>query len=164
MVSAVWFGTFAHASHDLWAASLLFLWITFLALVFCLGRCVDGRALRLPLLIPLSFFLVSVWLSCSHSYDLDTTVFEAWGWTFVVIAFYLFVNVTEKKEEGDTFFLWSGWVLLPLAAFCLWQQFTLQPLGFGHWEAHWDFLKPGLALAFRYGHWEIHATLINSIV
>src|SRR5438105_2832204 len=85
LVSGVWFGVAAQAAHDVWSASVLFLWVTVLCVMFCVGRYRDRRPVRLPLWIPTLAVLLAFWASRAHSYDIDTTNFELWGWFFSVL-------------------------------------------------------------------------------
>lgn len=141
---AVWFGVFAHAAHDIWAASTLYSFITVLALIFCLGRSCDKLSVKFPLLFPCLAFIISGSLSLRGSYDMNTGLLELWGWGFVFLTFYLFINVTETWQDVEFFFSLAGSVVVPMGLICLWQQITTRP--------------------DQYGRWEIHGTLNNAIV
>src|SRR6266513_2657407 len=95
LAAALWFAVFTQAAVDLWSATLLFGWITLLTVVFCVGRCRDQKPVVLPLWIPSLLILGAFWLSSVSSFDVETSVFEAWGWTFTFLAFYLFINVAD---------------------------------------------------------------------
>jgi len=144
LAMTVWFAVFAHAAHDLWAASTVFLWWTFLFFVFCLGRCRDKIPVKLPLACPSLLFLASLILSSLHSYDLDTSRLEIWGWSFTFLSFYLLTNSAENERDLNLFFTLAGMVILPLFVICAWERLTIQP--------------------DAWGRREIHATLINSII
>jgi hypothetical protein len=160
----VWFAALNRAAFDLWAATVLFSGITLLSLLFLVGRWLDQRPIKVPLWGPFLLFILTLFCSLSHSFDLDTTHLELAGWIYAILTFYLFINTHEDTSSLDRFFTWTGCVIIPLAAFSLWQQLTGEPMSYGLVEIPLHWIKPGLALPIRYGHWEIHATLINSIV
>ncbi len=141
----VWFAALARAAHDLWAACVFFAGITFLSLLFLIGRARDRAPLRFPLFLPMVLFLLALTASLWHSYDIPTTRQDLWGWLFSALAFYLYVNVCHTEKEVRLFFTLAGSVLIPLALMAIWQQGTGTPEPYG-------------------GYWEIHATLINSTV
>lgn len=53
-------------------------------------------------------------LSLIHSYDLNMTLFECWGWIFTGLIFYLFINTIDEEKDAESFFIWAGAVLMPL--------------------------------------------------
>gem|GEM_PF-2335099 len=144
LAGLICFGAFAHAAHDLWAACIFFAVLSFCALLFCFGRILDGRMVKLPLLLPAILFLTTAWLSGIRSYDASITLLEAWGWSFSWAFFYLLLNTLHTDSDREMFFSAASVTLLPLAIICGWQQATY---------------KPDI-----WGRWEIHATLNNSIV
>jgi O-antigen ligase len=169
----IWFGALFRAIYDLWAATLLYSIVTFLGLIFCLGRWRDAKPIKIPFVLPVLFFMIALVLSFQFSYDRDTTYLEAWGWFFTFLAFYLFINVVEHRADIDRFFRWAGLIVVPLLLICLWQRFvypgtghtpTLGLFGYGELLIPFGWIHPGWHLALRYGHWEIHATLINSVI
>jgi len=146
LIVAIWFCAFARLAHDLWAASLFFFWVSLLSFIFCVGRCRDKTPLKLPMLLPALLLILSSFLSAFASYDVSSTLSATWTQLFMFLSFYLFTNVVQTARDRESFFALSGVVILPLAAICLYEQWTGRPDPYG------------------YGYWEIHATLINSIV
>ena len=59
----VWFGCWAHAAHDVWAASSVFGAATALGLFFLFGRFHDGKSIRLPFVVPSAGLLAAFWIS-----------------------------------------------------------------------------------------------------
>jgi len=144
LAGILWFSSLFHAAHDLWSASVVFFLTTSLVTVYAV------RCWKLDLWTELPFgpfvlaVAVALWLSLRHSYDLETTLLDCWGWTFAFCLFYLLFNIIEHPADLDTFFVLAGTVLIPLTYIGVRQQIT------GHPDS--------------WGHWEIHATLINSLV
>src|SRR5437016_7211179 len=99
LIVGLWFAAWAHGAHDLWAASFLFGWLTLIFAVFCAGRFYDRAPTRLPLLGPTALWLAAAWLSVIHSYDVESTLLETWGWTFMTLAFFLAVNVLSTEAR-----------------------------------------------------------------
>ena len=144
LVGLVWFGAFAHAAHDLWASSVVFAITTLLFVFFCVGRCLDGAAIRLPFFRPLGLLLAALYLSKWQAYDLDAFKLTFWGFVFSIGLFYLFLNVVRNLEERDHFFEGSGWIIPLILILCLKQLFALRS------QVH-----PLV---------EVHATLLNSLL
>ena len=93
-----------------------------------------------------------------HSVDVSTSLWEAWGWTFCMLAFYIVVNCASAGPAVRRLFLASaGSVVAVLSVIALHQQLTGSPLTYGVLAVHGHTL-------WRYGRWEIHATLVNSVV
>jgi tetratricopeptide (TPR) repeat protein len=166
----VWFAALGNAAHDLWSSTLLFCGLTLLSLLFLVGRFRDKKPIKLPLLLPCLLLLAAFYLSTLHSYDVQTTWQDFWGWTYVVLGFFLFLNIVDTPEEAERFMLWAGAVVLPIALYCVWQRFVPAPPSADGAPATVGLFGYGLlripfvGWTFRYGHWEIHATLINSVV
>jgi O-antigen ligase len=116
LVLAVWFAASARAAHDYWSASVLFAWTTALACAFCLGRALDEKPVKLPLLIPVSVFLAATALSFTGTYDRNSTLFEAWIWAFSFLLALLFVNVVETPGQAEVTLTACSAGLIPLAA------------------------------------------------
>jgi hypothetical protein len=175
LVSVVWLAVLCRAGHDLWAASLLFGLITFLTVVFCAGRFRDQHPIKIPLLYALLSVLGAFCLSIQNSYDFATTHQDVWGWFFIFLAFYLFINVVHTTEDAERFFVWAGLIVIPVLLHCIWQRWVPAPgtpgepataglFGYGSITVPLAWIHPQFAWTIRYGHWEIHATLINSVV
>ncbi len=162
LACVIWFGAFFRAAYDLWAACAVFMSVTLLVSLYLAGKFRDHISLKLPFISSSALFLSAVWLSTLHAWDTNTARLEAWGWSFAVILFYLLLNALDTEADWKRFFYWSGAVMAPIAAICLWQQCTGYPdtLTIGgiclweKWTGHPD----------AWGRWEIPATLINSLV
>jgi hypothetical protein len=128
IVGTVWFAALCHAAHDIWAAAVLFTLGTLLTAVFCIGRLRDQRPIKLPLAFTLSMFLLALGFSKWHSCDLDTFSLELWGWIFIVLFYFLFVNAIEETQDAEQFLALSGLVVVPLTLLCIWQWITGQPV------------------------------------
>jgi len=115
LAAAVWFAALARAAHDLWAASAMFAWATLLACVFFVGRALDSKPVRLPLLLPCLLFLAGAALSNLHSFDRWTTALETWIWAFCFLLALLFVNVAQDRRDLELFAWASSAALVPLA-------------------------------------------------
>lgn len=175
LIAVIWFAAAFQGARDIWSASVLFGAITFLSLLFIIGRTCDKRPVYFPLALSLSIFLVCLAFSVQRSYDMETSWLEFWGWAFTFLAFYLFVNTFQTERDLERFFFLSGFVLIPLLAQCIWQRVdppiptngqppTVGVFGYGLFILPLSWIRPGLAWTFRYGHWEIHASLVNSVV
>ena len=160
LVPLLWFGALHQALYDYWAMTLGVrmdqrLW------PFSSSRRRAGKIkpLKFPLLTSWTFFVAAAWLSVLHSFDVTTSLWEAWGWTYCMVVFYIVVNA-GAAARGRTAPFSCGRGKRPrscsvLAA--LRQQMYGSPLNYGAIVFH------GRTL-WRYGHWEIHAALINSAV
>ena len=159
LVLLVWFGAFAKGLYDDWAASVAFAVLTALAIALLELARRSRDPLRFPLLAPWLIWLACAWRSTLHSFDVTTSFWEAWTWTFCMVAFYIAVNMAHRLSVSArrTFLVAMGACAIPLTIMALTQQWTGQPVGYG--AMHLPLLG-----TLRYGHWEIHATLVNSIV
>ena len=106
--------------------------VTLASLVFCVGRMRDPKPVKLPLFLAIALFLIACRLSLWHTYDLDTSWLEFWGWAFTVLIFYLFINVAESAADVNHFFALAGLIVIPLAVHCIWQRISLSVAGGGH--------------------------------
>lgn len=155
----VWFGAFAKGLYDDWAASVAFAGLTVLAIVLLELARRSRDPLRFPLLVPWLIWLACAWRSTLHSFDVTTSFWEAWAWTFCMVAFYIAVNTARRLSAStrQTLLAAMGACAIPLTILALIQQLTGHPVGYG--DVHVPLLG-----TWHYGHWEIHATLVNSIV
>src|SRR5262245_21949890 len=110
----VWFGALNQGAYDLWAACVVFFVVTLLVSVYSLWIYPHTRSLKLPLGLPFLVMVGTLWLSVRHAYDTDTSILEAWGWTFTGLIFYLFVNTQETEEDIRQFFQIAGLIVVPL--------------------------------------------------
>jgi O-antigen ligase len=139
LIPVIWFATLAHAGHDLWALVVIGLASTLLV-VLTLGRAARrAQAIKLPLLPSFLLLLIALYLSSIHSYNVEATWIEFWGWVFSILLFYVFMNHVDTLEKRDQFFKRAGLILIPLAGICI-------------------------AEALFYRVWNVHGTLINSTV
>jgi hypothetical protein len=155
----VWFGALNQALYDYWTAIVAFTVITLLACIQLETARRARQTLYFPLLLPWCLWIAAVWISVWGSFDVTTSLWEAWEWTFCLVVFYLSVNTakTLSRETFTTALQLAGLVVVPLALMAIHQQLTGRPLGYG-------VMHVPLLGDWHYGHWEIHATLMNSIV
>jgi len=164
LAGTVWFGAFFRAAHDFWAACVLFLTVTLLAIAQIIFKTRARIPMQFPLAGTLVLMLVVIWLSTFASWDVTNTLWDAWGWTFAVIAFYLGLNSLRTPEDGEWFSLRLGAVVFPLAAIALVQQMTDYPRGISMFTFPFSAQLPYGPWVLSLGNWEIRATLLNSVV
>ena len=160
LLVVVWFSALARAAHDLWSACVVYLILTGCAILFAILCARRLKSIRLSLWLPWGLLLAAVVASGLHTVDADAWRLDAWGWFFIAVAFYLFTNTIETPERAELFLTAAGFVVLPIAAICLWQQCTGHPIGYSDFVVQ----RGPFSFSIRYGHWEIHGTLINANV
>jgi len=126
IIGLIWFGALARGAHDFWSASLLFFVSTILFVLFCIGQARRDAPVIFPMLVPLLFFIGAMLLSVWNSYDVDTSLFELWGWLFIFLLFFLFMNAVDNNP--DDVLNAAGFVLLPMLAVCVGQQWKTSML------------------------------------
>jgi len=139
LVLCIGFAMFAQAAHDLWAACLVFSFLTALATVLVIGHCRTQQSIQLPFAGPVLFVLGTYVVSSHYSYDFVSSRFECWVWFYSFVGFYLLINCARTPAELDSFFILTSYVLVPLALICVY-------------------------LRVNDPNPEIHATLINSVI
>ncbi len=141
LAAAVWFAALARAGHDLWAATVLFAWLTLLALLLLWDRGDGARPVEAPLAPPLLGWAAAAALSSLGAFDANTTFLEIRIQLFCLLFYFLFVNAVETAAERAQFFFAAGLSIVPVALIAGWQWATVP-----------------------YDRGEFHATLINSSV
>jgi len=159
IIALIWFGALNQALYDAWTATVVYLVLTLLIVLQLDGARRAQTPLKFPALIPWLIWMAAVWASVPRSFDITTSLWEAWDWTFCMAAFYLTVNSAQAVSAATraTALKAAGLIVIPLVLIAIEQQLTGAPFGYG--VMHLPLLG-----AWHYGHWEIHATLINSIV
>src|SRR5258706_10955927 len=137
LAACLWFSVFAGAAHDLWAACLVFGFLTVLSIVLVIARFRTRQPIQLPFVAPVLLVLGAYVVSSNYSFDFVSSRFECWVWFYSFVAFYLLINCARTPPELDSFFVLSSYVLIPLALLCVYLRISDQTA-------------------------EIHGTLINS--
>jgi len=119
----LWFAALARGAHDQWAACLVFLTISLLCLAFLIAAPrANNPSLLLPLLLPGVFWLAYAYINTRYSLDPQSSILEYWICLFLIISFYLFLNIHQNPTEKQAFWDRTGWVVFPLLAVALYQQ------------------------------------------
>jgi O-antigen ligase len=157
LAAVIWFAALAKGAHDLWAVTVLSVWISLLTIAF-LWRCVClERRLVLPLIVPLAGMFLAFLVSSRYAIDLDTTHVELRIWFFSAILFYLFVNIFRDAEERRSFLRYAGLVFFPLTLYAIHQYLQRSDRGWTHWSAEATFANSavlsGFALSWFFIFW-----------
>jgi len=121
LAGLVWFGALKQGLYDYWTAVVFFITLSFLSLIFLIDRLIRKESIRFPLLLPVLLYVAACFLSLRHSFDYTATLWECWGWVYVMLAFLLFSNVGQTQKERLLFYVMSSAALIPLTAIALHQ-------------------------------------------
>ncbi len=153
LAACLWFSVFASAAHDLWAACLVFAFLTALSIVLVIGYYRTRQSIQLPFIGPVLLVLGAYIVSSHYSYDFVTSQFECWVWFYSFVGFYLFINCARRPAELNSFFILSSAVLVPLALLCIYHQITAPVLDIGATLIN-SIILSGFALYWAFILWQ----------
>lgn len=159
LILSTLFASVAKAAHDYWAMTVVFVLLSAGAALVLAGHARNSNPWRWTGWRWWAAWLALVWISVPRSFDVSTSLWDAWGWTYLAIGYFAWINAVRTAPEAGRDLLWMAGGLIPVVGLALYQQLALPPAG-GHGTWH----LPGFSTTVRFSRWEIHGTLINSHV